>query len=268
MPSMRVLLTFLFFVPSQLFRPSFAFPQLSPNPLPSADYVKESTTLPSGWSLDTKNAVSPHEYIVLRIGLVQSDPAGIEDTLLRISNPSSKSYGKYLSQADTLKFMLPTSKTTSAVKSWLSSHGISTSTISPHTLSISPTHDWYTVNITVSKANGLLGTTFHAYKNSDTSERIVRAMSYSLPSSLNGAIDTIQPTTTFPTGSKRKGAAAAKHRGLLQAAGFEPIGPSQFPNCTNAEAAVIPPWCVKKLYNVGDYTPLPPSKLKGNTIGM
>lgn len=239
----------------------------SPLSMPSSPlFIKGSSTLPRGWSLDTQKPASSNEFITLHIALVQADPSGLEQTLLRVSDPSSHSYGKYLSREAVLGFLAPTNKTVSAVNSWLSYHGIRTSTTPSPEFSISPTHDWYTVNITVSHADRLLSTTFQAYRNSDTGERIIRALSYSLPESLRTAIDVIQPTTIFRASSTRRNAARVMFDDMYKAR--PPLTPSQFPNCTNSMASVVPPWCAQKLYSVGKYTPLPPTALKGNMIGM
>lgn len=240
-------------------------------PTPPALFVKESSTLPRGWTLDTRKPALSHEHIVLNIGLVQANPTGLEDALLRVSDPASKTYGKYLSRDSVLGFLAPTAKVSSTLKAWLGSHKISTH-VPSSAFSISPTQDWYTVNLTVSAANQLLGATFHAYVNADTNERILRALSYSLPKSILSAVDTIQPTTIFPSGS-RAGRAASRYAQKVGDGGVVPaasasLHPAQFPNCTNADAAIVPPWCIKKLYNVGNYAPLPQSKLKGNTIAM
>jgi tripeptidyl-peptidase-1 len=184
---------------------------LSPSSIPpSALFVKESSGLPKGWSLDTHKPASSNEFIAFRVALVQADPSGLEETLLRVSDPTSPTYGRYLSREAVLKFLAPANKTVSAVKYWLGSHGINTGARHSSEFSISPTHDWYTVNITIAHANRLLSTTFHAYKNSETGERILRALSYSLPRSLRDAIDTIQPTTIFRSCSTRNNAAGRK----------------------------------------------------------
>lgn len=261
---MKTLLTLLTILITQSIQISI-FPETPP--LLSHLYIKEATKLPSGWSLDTNKPASPQELIVLRIGLAQNDPKGLEQTLLEISDPASSSYGKYLSQDAILRFMQPTNNTVNAVKSWLSSHGISTNTSLP-SFSVTPTHDWYKLNITVADANRLLETIFYAYRNSDTNERIVRALNYSLPRFLKNAIDTIQPTTIFSSAPTRRNAARSRFAKLGLLAGSATIYPSQFPNCTNSNASIVPPWCVRKLYNVGNYTALPPAKLKGNMIGM
>lgn len=237
---------------------------------PSTLFVKESTSLPHGWSLDTKKPVSSNEIIRLSIGLVQTNPLGLEQALTRISDPASSNYGDFLTRDAVLGFLAPKNTTTAAVKSWLSSYDISTQQSS--SFSISSTQDWYSVHITVSKANKLLSTTFRAYKNADTGERILRALSYSLPNALQSSIDTIQPTTFFPSGSRtsrltREASVNRRSTWKPNVAGSPILSPSQFPNCTKSDASIVPPWCVKKIYNVGTYTPVP-AEAKGNSIAM
>ncbi|KAF8266286.1 Pro-kumamolisin, activation domain-containing protein [Lactarius quietus] len=77
------------------------------------------------------------------------------------------------------------------VESWLEHHGISLSNVSK-----SHGGSWLTVTeVPVSKANDLLGTSYHLYQHSETNETILRTIGYALPSALHAHVKTVAPTT-------------------------------------------------------------------------
>lgn len=65
---------------------------------PLAHVLRDSRSLPSGF---THVGPAPKNQVLnLRLGMVQSDPAGIEKALMAVSTPSSPSYGKHLSKEE------------------------------------------------------------------------------------------------------------------------------------------------------------------------
>ncbi|KAF8576677.1 family S53 protease-like protein [Ramaria rubella] len=127
----------------------------------------------------------------LRIALVSNDMAGLENALYDVSTPSSALYGQHLSKEEVETFVAPKPESVSAVNEWLSANGLTASTVSP-------AGDWLSVSIPVSKANDLLGTKFSSFTNQQTGKQTIRTLSYSIPASLQGHIELIHPTTTFP----------------------------------------------------------------------
>lgn len=86
-------------------------------------------------------------------------------------------------------FVAPKPESVTAVKDWLSSNGLTATTISP-------AGDWLSVSVPVSKANSLLGAHFSVFTDQNTGTQAVRTLSYSIPASLQGHIQLIHPTTT------------------------------------------------------------------------
>lgn len=223
--------------------------------------LKEQTSLPSGWSL-SPTPPSQNQTITLNIGLAQQDFPGLEKSLYAVSEPSSPSYGVHLSRDAVLAYLEPTDATTTAVRTWLASHGFRNGTFN-----VSAAKDWYTITTTVGMAQTLLNCTFRTYILDEGTVTLVRTTAYWIPSDLDSHIDTIQPTTFFPT-TVSSLARAKKQRqpsrviGKVNAA---ILYPANFPNCTSDDTAVFPPWCLKQIYNVGNYTPLEDQR---NRVGM
>ncbi|KAF8268691.1 peptidase S8/S53 domain-containing protein [Lactarius quietus] len=79
------------------------------------------------------------------------------------------------------------------VESWLEYHGVSLSNVSR-----SHGGGWLTVaGVPVSKANDLLGASYHLFRHAETKETIIRTLSYALPSALHRHVQTVAPTTYF-----------------------------------------------------------------------
>ncbi len=88
----------------------------------------------------------------------------------------------------------PKPETVAAVNSWLTENGIQAS-------KASLAGDWLKFNITVSKANALLGTTFSIFNHTQSGRTSIRTLAYSIPAGLKGHVDLIHPTTTYVTRS-------------------------------------------------------------------
>ena len=104
-------------------------------------------------------------------------------------------YGAYLSKEQVAEHVRPHPESLALINAWLVHHGIRSS-------SISPTHGggWLTVSdVLVSQANQLLGATYQLYRNVNTNETIIRTVGYRLPTALHAHIQTVAPTTNFPS---------------------------------------------------------------------
>ncbi|RDX47318.1 family S53 protease [Lentinus brumalis] len=145
--------------------------------------------IPEGFSL--RGAAQPEQTIKLRLALVQSNLAELERKLIDVSTPSSANYGKHLSKAEVQQLVAPTQDSVDAVNSWLKENDISAKTISA-------TGDWLSFEVPVSKANELLDADFSIYTHDETGTEAVRTLSYSIPAELQGHLDLVHPTVTFP----------------------------------------------------------------------
>ncbi|KAJ7696989.1 subtilisin-like protein [Mycena rosella] len=132
------------------------------------------------------------QVLNLRLALTQGNITGLQDTIYEISTPGNPRYGQYLTQDEVNHFVAPSEGTTSLVTSWLDSNGLTSSPITP-------AGDWISVNLTVSKANEVLGADFSTFQNEDTNQTVVRTLAYSIPTSLKADISWIHPTVNFPS---------------------------------------------------------------------
>lgn len=134
--------------------------------------------------------------------------------------------------------MEPTSATVAAVKAWANANGLAMTIISPF-------GDWISITTSVSLANKLFDAEFRQFTHADSQEQLIRSLSFSLPSELNGHVVTAHPTTTFANPRGRLGSeikwSARKKRGIKRA-----DHPETDPSCNST----ITPACLEQLYEI------------------
>ncbi|KAI0795785.1 family S53 protease [Abortiporus biennis] len=133
----------------------------------------------------------PSSVLKMRIALKQSDPEGLTNALLDVSEPTSANYGQHLTKEEVEKFVAPKPETVTAVNQWLSENGLTAKTISP-------AGDWLSFDVPVSQASELLDADFSVFKHLDTGDESIRTLAYSIPSDLADHIELVHPTITFP----------------------------------------------------------------------
>ncbi|KAI0329366.1 subtilisin-like protein [Cubamyces sp. BRFM 1775] len=207
------------------------------------------SAIPSGF-VDAGPA-SSNTMLKLRFALAQLTPDAIVNALYSVSDPKSAQYGRYLSKSEVEQLVAPKPDAVSAVNAWLQENGF---TGSP----LSPAGDWVGFEIPVEKANDLFHANFSVFTHGVSGARIVRTMSYSLPESLEGHVDLVHPTTSFPDPSAK---------GMIEAVQRPVPAPQSLngkrdlaANCTNGTI----PACLQELYNI----PLTPAKNPSNRIGV
>lgn len=214
--------------------------------LPAVSVVHEKLdAIPATW---TVAATSPSNdtMITLSIGLAQQNIDQLESRLIAVSTPGSKFYGQHLSRNNADSLFASSDEAKAAVKFWLRSAGLSSS-------SISSNGDWITITATIGKANALLNTTFTMYESNGVSK--LRTTQYSIPENLTQHIDLITPTTYF---GKIVANLPVKPRAKRDSVSIErPVDHS----C----ATTVTPSCIKDIYNIGNYTPKVSS---GSRIGF
>jgi len=171
-------------------------------------------------------------------------------------------YGAHLSKEQVAQLVAPHPNTLELVNSWLEHHGVPPS-------SVSMTHGGNTLelrDVSVAQADALLDASYQLYRHVESSETIVRTVSYALPAALNGHVLTVVPTTSFatrPTQSQttrnRSGGAAA---GLAKSASGEPVTVLSRRDDSDDDSDDdddrddwITPSFLRWLYNTSDYTP-------------
>lgn len=132
---------------------------------------------------------SPETMLQLRIAMVSNNMAGLEEQLMAVSTPSSATYGQHLTKEEVEEFVKPTQASVAAVNSFMSSHGVQTTTITD-------AGDWISFSVPVSKANEMFSADFSTFTHLDTGEQTIRTLEYSIPAALQGHIELVHPTIT------------------------------------------------------------------------
>ncbi|KAF8136055.1 peptidase S8/S53 domain-containing protein [Mycena galopus ATCC 62051] len=133
---------------------------------------------------------SPTQEIELLIALVQSNITGLAKVVDAISIPSSPSYGQHLTAAEVAEYVKPPADSLSTVMEW----------VTPNVASVtpfSPAGDIVKVSLTVKQAEGLFNTKFSTYTYSANGQEIIRALNYSLPSTVQQHILHVHPIIAF-----------------------------------------------------------------------
>jgi tripeptidyl-peptidase-1 len=144
---------------------------------------------PVGFELIEKS--NPTELVTLRFALAQKDYPGLDRALYDASTPGNPAYGRWLTKTEVDSYAGPSEDTLALVDSWLSSHGVPSS-------SVSRTGNWIQIDTTVLTANQLLEADFTSYRHVETGKIIKRTLSTSPPPHLNDHVLVIHPTTVFP----------------------------------------------------------------------
>ncbi|TFK55131.1 family S53 protease-like protein [Heliocybe sulcata] len=152
--------------------------------------------IPSGFVKE--GPASRDTVLGLHVGLFSNDMNGLEKALYDVSTPSSPLYGKHLSKAEACtsiiveEYVKPKEDSTTAVLDWFKSNNITTT-------KDTPAGDWLSFSIPVSQANELFDADFTTFTHQSTGKQAIRTLSYSIPQSLQGHIELIRPTVSFPT---------------------------------------------------------------------
>ncbi|KAI9451818.1 subtilisin-like protein [Lactarius psammicola] len=182
-----------------------------------------------------------------------SSPTRLRDVLI---------YGAHLSMEEVAELVAPHPDTLDLVYSWLTHHGVESS-------SVSASHGggWLTVTgVPVSQANELLGASYQLYRRAGTSDTaILRTISYALPTILHAHIQTVAPTTFFAfRDTPRKTA----HRHSVGAAEAPAKATSREPLSvllSREEPKVIVPETLRWLYKTFLYVPIATDR---NVLGV
>ena len=166
-------------------------------------------------------------------------------------------YGAHLSKDQLAELVIPHTDTLELVRTWLIHHGIR-----PSSISTSHGGSWLTVtDVLVSQANQLLGASYQVYRHSKTGQTTIRTISYALPTVLHRRIETVAPTTHFPSTrgmrqTPRRGSSGAA-QGQAQAASRKDLTPRLLPGVT--------PATMRSLYKSNTYKPTLPWR---NSLGI
>ncbi|KAK7467531.1 hypothetical protein VKT23_004584 [Stygiomarasmius scandens] len=195
--------------------------------------------IPKGWEY---HSTPPADTLIsLRLGLKQARFDELLSHLYQVSDPTHSRYGQHLSKADVDALVKPSDETTNAVYDWLSHHGIDDS-------AVTSSREWVTVTLPLHLAETLLDTKYHVYSHAKSNERVLRTLSYSLPSILHGHIDVVAPTTYFSTLKSMRATSFLQPEIPALSLKIDATAPAASCN------TVITPTCLRDLYNTIDYT--------------
>ncbi|KAH9940766.1 subtilisin-like protein [Epithele typhae] len=205
---------------------------------------------PRGWAY---HAPAPADYSFdMRIGLKQDRFDELVANLYQVSDPAHSRYGQHLSKDQIAELVAPHPQTVDLVEAWLAAHDLDAASARR-----SPAGDWLTLRVTVAQAERMLGNEYAVYRHADSDERVVRAMSYSLPAALRGRVSVVAPTTYFGTMRAMRTA----HHADLGAPVAEEVSavrvarPGTLASVPSSCASLITPDCLHALYNTTGYVP-------------
>jgi subtilase family serine protease len=135
-----------------------------------------------------KGATADSSQVSARVYLAGRDAAGLAAYAKAVSDPSSASYGKYLSAQRAEARFGATEAQVAAVKSWLTSAGLKVTAVTRHYVSVSGD---------VSAAEQAFATQLHNYAKGAKTYR-APAKAASAPDSLNGAVLTVTGLDNAP----------------------------------------------------------------------
>ncbi|KAI0880530.1 subtilisin-like protein [Annulohypoxylon maeteangense] len=184
--------------------------------------------LPMGWKF-AKEA-NAEEPIKLSIALKQPRINELKARLDHISNKMSAEYGHHLTRDEAKTYQEPDKIALELVHSWLVSNGVTDTIVDGSVIKITST---------VAEANRIFDTTLGYYSFKEHSP-VLRAQSYSLPRSVDGAIEFIYPISNFmsPSQSKLRTKTSRKASAVSASTDEQPC------------PAGVKPACLKDLYNV------------------
>ncbi|KAA1474737.1 family S53 protease [Dentipellis sp. KUC8613] len=203
--------------------------------------------VPSGY---VEDGPAPADHVLsLRLALAQNDFGALENKLYAVSTPGNAEYGQHLSKEEVEALVAPSSDSLSAVKSWLSSHNVSSGPISP-------AGNWLGINVTVKQANTLFDADYTTFTHQSTGAQTVRTLSYSIPADLKNHLNLVHPTVAFPV--KSFGAPTLKRsRSGSRKRTATSVAPA---SCAN----VFTPACSQKLYGI----PTAPATQSSNRLAV
>ncbi|KAF8185566.1 family S53 protease [Mycena galopus ATCC 62051] len=201
--------------------------------------------VPSGYK--SLGSPSPTQEIDLLIALVQSNITGLAKVVDAVSIPSSSSYGQYLTAAEVAEYVKPPADSLSTVMNWVTPN---VGSVKP----FSPAGDILQVSLTVEQAEGLFNTKFSTYTDSASGREMIRALNYSLPSTVQQHILHVHPIIAFTPPPQRasKNTVSKRKRALDR---------RQLAPCED----IVRPVCLQEFYGIPNTTI---SGSTTNTIGV
>ncbi|KAK7541932.1 tripeptidyl-peptidase-like protein [Phyllosticta citribraziliensis] len=202
--------------------------------------------VPENWhQVSSANA---SEVLRFMIAVKQPNKALFEQTLLDISTPGSRRYGKHLKREEIKALLQPADESSQSILEWLQQSGISESDIEDD-------GDWINFSATVAQAAAMMSTTFNVFRSDvRPSVQKIRTLQYSLPAELHEHILMVQPTTRFAQ-VKPERSTVLRVENVHETVGAADVAQS----CNST----ITPSCLRDLYSIEGFTPSQNSSFLG-----
>ncbi|KAF8340259.1 tripeptidyl peptidase A [Cantharellus anzutake] len=218
----------------------------------SSNFVfKSSIAVPPGWRL--LYVAPPEHRFELAFSLRPGRFDELERRLYENSDPRNPRWTRQgrLSKHDVNVLVSPRSESISGVMDYLRRYDVDLGSIRW----ASDAKDWFSILVTISEAERLLGTKYFVYEHQSSGRKVMRTPSYQLPEDLLHHVVSVQPTNYFGN-IKPYRSTVRPHFGAI---------PPKFPVTIAAEPIPVTLDTIKTQYNIGDYAP---KNLSNNVIGI
>ncbi|KAL3420026.1 Tripeptidyl-peptidase sed4 [Phlyctema vagabunda] len=228
--------------------------------LPTSSVVKTSVveslkTPPSGWVEDHTATIDKDDAIIkLRFNLVQQDMNKFHDLAMKIATPGDALYGSHLTQQVIDDMIAPKDESKVLVLEWLGNEGFANSSY------VSPRGDSVIVEAPISQIEKLLNAEYSAFVQTESGVSTIRTLEYSLPDTLKGHVDMVQPTTFFGLRALRSTISEVHP---LTEESFNTDAAQDVQAVTGCTGSTITPKCLSNLYNFASSTTTQSNGLMG-----
>ena len=153
-----------------------------------------------GWT-DTGPSQPGDELGPILFGLKQQNVDHLEAHFLRVSDPVSDQYGRYLSIDEIADIVAPTTAAADAVGTWLSASGVDHRAL--------PSRDYLVVDsVNASRLSSMLQLRdgvngFRAYRNPNNGRVVHRCGAYAIPATVSAHLELAEPTSGAPRPQRR-----------------------------------------------------------------
>ena len=139
--------------------------------------------LPRGWTdLETRPQADQALELILRLR-DRVSTSELDDLLMKVSDPRSPDYGKYLSQQQLAELTEPSAESRRIVEAWLEENDL--------TYKLSGVNDRYIVSTTIAAAETLFSTKFTTIYNRETKQSTHRAGSMTVPAMIREHVSSV-----------------------------------------------------------------------------
>ncbi|KAJ7616593.1 peptidase S8/S53 domain-containing protein [Roridomyces roridus] len=199
---------------------------------------------------------APSDHVLtLRLALLQNNITGLEQRLLQVSSPSHPDYGKWLSKAEVEAHVKPEQTTIDAVQQFLALNNLTAS-------KATSAGDVLSLEIFAGQASSLFAADFSTFQSVTSGVTVVRTLSYSMPTSLQGHVKYVHPTTVFPDTPRKK---------TTPSIAFPPTSTRETGRSVSVPAScdesVVTPDCLIDLYGIPTSS-IPPTNVQIGITGL